>query len=135
EVLRLKQAFDSGKLQSLAPGEAKVTLLLEDGTTYSHPGKLLFTDISVDSTTGMITLRAEFSNSDHLLLPGMFARGRLEQALNAQAIKAPQRGVILGPGGTATVMAVTQDNKVESRPIKISSAIGDQWIVSSGLEA
>ncbi len=135
EVLRLKQAFEGGKLKSVAPGQAKVTLLLEDGTTYPLPGKLLFSGISVEATTGMITLRAEFPNPDDLLLPGMFARGQLEQAVDSKAIKAPQRGVTLGPSGTATAMVVTQDNKVESRPIRISSAIGDQWVVSSGLQA
>jgi membrane fusion protein (multidrug efflux system) len=135
EVLRLKQAFESGKLQSVADGEAKVTLLLEDGTTYPLPGKLLFSGLSVEPTTGMITLRAEFPNPDHLLLPGMFVRVRLEQGVQAQAITAPQRGVVLGPNGTATAMLVTKDNKVEAGPIKISTAIGDQWMVTSGLEA
>lgn len=135
EVLRLKQAFDSGKLQSTSSSEAKVTLLLEDGTTYPLPGKLLFSGISVDPMTGMITLRAEFPNPDHLLLPGMFARAKLEQAVDTQAITAPQRGVALGPNGTASVLVVNADNKVEARPIKISSATGDQWIVASGLQA
>ena len=81
DVLRLRRSFDGGQLQKVAPDEAKVTLLLDDGTTYQTPGKLLFTDITVDPTTGMITLRAEFPNPDHILLPGMFARVQLEQAL------------------------------------------------------
>ena len=134
DMLRLKQAFESGKLQSINPGEAKITLLLEDGTTYALPGKLLFSGISVDPTTGMINLRAEFPNPDHVLLPGMFARGRLEQAMDAKAITAPQRGVALGANGTATVMVVGADNKVEARPVKIGSAVGDQWVISSGLQ-
>ena len=90
--------------------------------------------MSVDPSSGMVTLRAEFPNPDHILLPGMFARVRLEQAINSTALAVPQRGVALGPDGTATVMLVTDDNKVEARTIKISSATGDQWIVKEGLK-
>ena len=84
ELLRLRRELDSGALKSAAPGEAKVTLLLDDGTTYPQPGKLLFSDVTVDPSSGMVTLRAEFPNPDHLLLPGMFARGVLEQAVDCQ---------------------------------------------------
>ena len=84
ELLRLQRELDSGALKSAAPGEAKVTLLLDDGTTYPQPGKLLFSDVTVDPSSGMVTLRAEFPNPDHLLLPGMFARGVLEQAVDSQ---------------------------------------------------
>ena len=135
EGLKLRQAFAAGKLKSVAPGEAKLTLLLEDGTVYPHEGKLLFSDVTVDPTTGMVTLRAEFPNPDDLLLPGMFARARLEQAVDQQAIAVPQRGVTYGADGNPTVMAVTPDNKVEVVPITVSSAVGDQWIVTSGLKA
>lgn len=134
EVLRLRRAFDEGKLKILNAGEAKVNLELEDGTTYQHPGKLLFTDPTVDPTTGMVTMRAEFPNPDHLLLPGMFGRGKLEQAVADEAITVPQRGVTLGPNGSASVMVVA-DDKVQIRPIKISSAVGDKWIVTEGLKA
>ena len=133
EVLRLKQALDSGKLQSIAPDEAKVTLVLENGTTYSQTGKLLFSGISVDPTTGMITLRSAFPNPDHVLLPGMFARVRLEQAVNANAITAPQRGVMLAANGSANVMVVNAENKVEMRPVKVGSAFADQWMITEGL--
>ena len=134
EGLRLRRAFEEGKLKSIAPGEAKVTLLLEDGTTYSHPGKLLFSDITVDPTTGMVMLRAEFPNPDHLLLPGMFARARLEQAMDNKAIAVPQRGVSYGPDGKPSVLLVTPDNKVKSQPVTVSSSVGNQWIISSGLK-
>jgi membrane fusion protein (multidrug efflux system) len=134
EGLKLRQEFASGKLKSIAPGEVKVTLLLEDGTTYPHEGKLLFSDITVDPTTGMITLRAEFPNPDDLLLPGMFARARLEQAVDANAIEVPQRGVVYGADGKPTVSVVTPDNKVEVRPVTVSSAVGDKWIVTDGLK-
>jgi membrane fusion protein (multidrug efflux system) len=133
EVLRLRRAFDEGKLKSATPGEAKVNLELEDGSTYQHSGKLLFTDTTVDPTTGMVTMRAEFPNPEHLLLPGMFGRGKLEQAVADKAITVPQRGVVLGPGGTATAMVVA-DGKVEARQVKLTSAVGDKWIVSEGLK-
>ncbi|MGD0350559.1 MAG: efflux RND transporter periplasmic adaptor subunit [Verrucomicrobiota bacterium] len=135
EVLRLRRELENGALKSIAPGEAKVTLLLDDGTTYQHPGKLLFSDVTVDPSSGMITLRAEFPNPDHLLLPGMFARGLLEQAVDAQAITVIQRGVSIGANGIATAMVVGADGKVESRVIKIGSAVGNKWVVTEGLKA
>jgi membrane fusion protein (multidrug efflux system) len=134
EVLRLRRALEQGKLKSLAPGEAKVTLLLEDGTIYPHPGKLLFSDITVDLTTGMITLRALAPNPEHLLLPGMFARGRLEQAVDSAALTVPQRAVMRGPDGSATVLVVNATNTVEVRVIQAEATRGDKWIVSNGLK-
>jgi membrane fusion protein (multidrug efflux system) len=135
ELLRLRRELDSGALKSAAPGEAKVTLLLDDGTTYAQPGKLLFSDVTVDPSSGMVTLRAEFPNPDHLLLPGMFARGRLEQAVNSQAITVLQRGVSVGANGVASVMVVGATNNVEPRVIKIGQAVGNKWIVTDGLKA
>ncbi len=135
EVLQLRHELENGALKSVAPGEAKVTLLLDDGTTYQHPGKLLFSDITVDPTSGMVTLRAEFPNPDHLLLPGMFARGVLEQAVDAQAITVPQRGVSIGPNGNATALVVGADGKVAARVIKIGQAVGNKWVVTDGLKA
>jgi membrane fusion protein (multidrug efflux system) len=135
EGLRLRREFENGQLKSIAPGEAKITLLLEDGTTYPLAGKLLFSDITVDPTTGMITLRAEFPNPEDLLLPGMFARAQLEQAMDSQAITVPQRGVAYGADGKPTVMVVTPDDKVEVRPVTVSSAVGNKWIVTSGLKS
>jgi membrane fusion protein (multidrug efflux system) len=135
ELLRLRRELQSGVLKTVAPGEAKVTLLLDDGTTYSEPGKLLFSDVTVDPTSGMVTLRAEFPNPDDLLLPGMFARGVLEQAVDTKAITVPQRGVSVGAGGVASVMVVGADNKVEARMVKLGQAIGNNWIVTDGLKA
>jgi len=109
--------------------------LLDDGTTYAHPGKLLFSDVSVDPSSGMVQLRAEFPNPDHLLLPGMFARGVLEQAVDSQAITVLQRGVNVGPNGVATAMVVGPDNKVQLQTLQIGQAIGTKWVVTSGLKA
>ena len=133
DVLRLRKQLAEGRLKSVEPGTAKITLLLEDGSTYAHEGRLLFSDITVDPTTGMITLRAEFPNPDDLLLPGMFARGQLEQAVNSEAIAVPQQAVAHGADGGATVLVVTPENKVEVRPIKTDTAVGDKWIVTGGL--
>jgi membrane fusion protein (multidrug efflux system) len=135
EVLRLRRELENGTLKSVAPGEAKVTLLLEDGTTYPHPGKLLFSDVTVDPSSGMITLRAEIPNPDHLLLPGLFARGVLEQAVDSKAVTVLQRGVSVGANGIATAMVVGADGKVEARVIKIGQAMGNKWIVTDGLKA
>jgi len=135
EVLRLRRELENGTLKSVAPGEAKVTLLLDDGTAYSQPGKLLFSDVTVDPGSGMITLRAEVSNPDHLLLPGMFARGVLEQAVDTRAITVPQRSVSIGADGVATVLVVGVDGKVALRVVKIGQAVGNKWVVTGGLKA
>ena len=135
ELLRLQRDMEKSALKTAAPGEAKVTLLLDDGSTYSQPGKLLFSDVTVDPTSGMVTLRAEFPNSSHLLLPGMFARGVLEQAVDAQALTVPQRGVNVGAGGIASVMVVGADSKVGARVVKLGQAVGNKWIISDGLKA
>ncbi len=135
EVLKLRRALENGQLETVAPDEAKITLLLGDGTTYPHEGKLLFSDVTVDPTTGMVTLRAEFPNPDDWLLPGMFARARLAQAVDARAIAVPQRGVVYGADGEPTVTVVTPDNQAEIRPVTVSSAAGNNWIVTSGLKA
>jgi membrane fusion protein (multidrug efflux system) len=134
DVLRLRKQLADGQFKSIEPGAAKLTLVLEDGSIYPHLGKLLFSDITVDPTTGMITLRAEFPNPDDLLLPGMFARGQLEQAVNSDAIAISQRAVSHGADGSASVLVVTADDKVEIRPIKTDAAVGDKWIVTSGLK-
>jgi membrane fusion protein, multidrug efflux system len=134
EVLKLRQQLQAGQLQSLSGGEPKVSLELPDGTAYSQDGKLLFTDISVDPSSGMITLRAEFPNPDGFLLPGMFAVGKLEQAVAPQTILVPQQSVVIEPNGSASVMLVTADNKVQPQPIQIGDAVGTDWIVQSGLK-
>jgi membrane fusion protein (multidrug efflux system) len=112
EVLRLKRALEKGSLERAGEGAARVTLILEDGTTYAHAGKLLFTDISVDPTTGMITLRAEFPNPENILMPGMFARARIVEGVNANALTIPQRTVTRGAAGASTVLFVDNQNKV-----------------------
>jgi len=135
EVLRMKRAMEAGAIQRVGPGEAKVTLILEDGTTYSHAGKLLFSDIAVDPTTAMITLRAEFPNPENHLLAGMFARAQLVEGVKTNAVTIPQRTIGRGAAGTSTVLVVNNENKVELRNIEIDRAIGNKVVVAKGLKA
>lgn len=134
EVLRLQRAMASGQLQSAGKGQAKVTLVTEDGKTYAQSGKLLFSDLSVDESSGAITLRAEFPNPERLLLPGMYVRAKLEQAVSEDTITVPQQAVQRTAQG-ATVMLVGADEKVVVRPVKADTAQGNAWIVSEGLKA
>jgi membrane fusion protein (multidrug efflux system) len=135
EMLKLRRVLETGKLQSISSNEVKVVLLLEDGTIYAHTGRLLFSDVSVDETTGSVTLRAEFPNAERLLLPGMFVRGQIEMAVDSQAITVPQRAVSRDANSRASVWLVNSQNQVESRAIQANSVSGDKWIVSSGLKA
>lgn len=130
EVLRLKRALDSGQLKSVG-GQAEVTLLMEDGSEYPQKGKLLFTDLAVNPDTGSINLRAEFANTNGLLLPGMYVRVRLEQAINNNAITVPQRALQRGPQGA--FVFILENGKVAVRPVEVSSAQADVWVVSRGL--
>src|SRR5437764_442815 len=134
EVLRLKRALEAGSLQNVSQGQPSVTLILEDGTIYSHPGKLLFSDIAVDPTTGMITLRAEMPNPENLLLPGMFARAQIVLGIQPNALTIPQRTVTRGGSGAATVLVVNDQNKVELRSIEIDRSVGTKVVVAKGLK-
>lgn len=132
EGLRLRKAIASGKLK---PDSAPVSLVLEDGSTYSEPGKLLFSDVTVDATTGSVTLRSVFPNASGELLPGMFVRAKLSEGTNDAAILVPQNLVTRASDGSSSVLIVNAQNKVESRAVTADTAYGDQWIVSNGLQA
>lgn len=134
ELLRLKQAMAEGRLKSVGKDKARITLIAEDGRPYPHEGKLLFSDLTVDESTGVITLRAEFPNPDRFLLPGMYARARLEQAVNEQAIMVPQQAVTRSPDGAA-VLLVGADGKVASQSVQTGAVQGDKWIITQGLKA
>jgi membrane fusion protein (multidrug efflux system) len=130
ELLKLRQALQSGKVKR-AGSEAAVTLLLEDGSEYPKKGQLLFSDLAVDPATGSVSLRARFPNPGRDLLPGMYVRVRLAQAVADNAITVPQRSLQRGPQG-AFVMVV-KEGKVAVQPVQVGAAQGDQWIVESGL--
>ena len=133
ELLRLRRALDSGRL-SRANGEAKVELLLDDGTPYGQPGTLKFSEAFVDPGTGSVTLRTVFPNPQLLLLPGMFVRAVLTEGVIEQGILVPQRAVSRTAAGQAIVMLAAADDTVEPRTITAERTIGDQWLVSAGLQ-
>jgi len=135
ELLRLKRSLASGLLRSDGEAKAKVRLLLEDGSAYPLPGTLKFSEVTVDQSTGSITLRAIFPNPKQTLLPGMFVRAILEEGVDEHAILVPQRGVTRNPDGSAMVMVVGSEEKVEPRAIKVVRTVGDNWLVSEGLKA
>ena len=133
-MLQLRRALASGKLQrSGEPRRRAIRVVLDDGSEYPQPGKLLFTDLTVDPTSGQVTLRAELPNPERLLLPGMYVRVRLQQAEMAGGILLPQQAVTRGGTGD-TVIVVGADNKPAQRQIKIASAQGNQWLVTDGLQ-
>ncbi|EEM1208875.1 multidrug efflux RND transporter periplasmic adaptor subunit AcrA [Salmonella enterica] len=134
DFLRLKQELANGSLKQ-ENGKAKVDLVTSDGIKFPQSGTLEFSDVTVDQTTGSITLRAIFPNPDHTLLPGMFVRARLQEGTKPTALLVPQQGVTRTPRGDATVLVVGADNKVENRQIVASQAIGDKWLVTDGLKA
>lgn len=133
QLMQLRAAFDSGKIKQVAPNEARVSLLLDDGSQYPLTGRLLFSDVTVDQSTGQVTLRAEFPNPKSVLLPGMYVRVRVEQGIDEAAITVPQQAVQRGANGDAGVYVVGADNKVETRPIQTGAAVGDRWVVTKGL--
>jgi membrane fusion protein, multidrug efflux system len=134
DVLRLRKAVASGQYKRSGGDGASVRILLEDGSDYGTPGRLLFSDLTVDATTGQITLRAEVPNTAGLLLPGMYVRVRLEEAQAEAGIVVPQQSVTRGTSGD-TVMVVGADGKVAPRPVKVGSSINGQWVVLDGLKA
>lgn len=135
DVLKLRRAMQEGKfMRADGSGAASVRLVLEDGTEYPTPGKLLFTDLTVDQTTGQVTLRAEIPNPKGDLLPGLYVRVRIEQAQVENAITLPQQAVTRSQKGD-TVTVVDAEGKMSQRTVKISAAKDNQWVVLEGLKA
>jgi membrane fusion protein (multidrug efflux system) len=134
-LLDLRRALAQGKLHQVGASQAATRLVLEDGTPYELPGKLQFTEVTVDSGTGSVTLRAVYPNPQSTLLPGMFVRERLEEGVNEQGLLVPQRALTHNQRGEATVTVVGPDNKASTRIVKTERAIGDQWLVSEGVAA
>jgi membrane fusion protein (multidrug efflux system) len=132
--LKLRAQLGAGTLQK-APPEVPVKLKLGDGSMYGSDGKLEFTEVAVDEATGTVTLRAKFPNPDGTLLPGMYVRAILDQAVDQAAILAPQQGVTRDAKGNATALVVGAGDKVEPRTLVADRAIGDRWLVTSGLAA
>jgi membrane fusion protein (multidrug efflux system) len=134
DVLRLRAAIASGALQSAGAADAAlVRIVLDDGSVYPVPGKLLFTDLSVDPTSGQITLRAEVPNPKGVLLPGMYVRAQLQQAAVSGAMLLPQQAVQRSAQGDS-VKVVGADGMVETRTVKVGSGKNGQWVVLDGLK-
>lgn len=130
DVLKLRQALASGEFSQNSG--ADVSVVLEDGSEYAHKGRMLFSDISVDPGTGSVSLRAEIPNPDQLLLPGMYVRVRVEQAVDSNAITVPQRALQRGPQGSYVMLV--KEGKVAVQPVEVDMAQGDVWRVKSGLK-
>jgi membrane fusion protein, multidrug efflux system len=133
EVLELKRKLASGQLKNGGADAAKVRLLLEAGEPYAHQGTFSFSDVSVDQSTGSIVLRTVFPNPEQLLLPGMFVRAQVAEGVAEQTILVPQQGVGRNPKGEAVALVVDGNGTVEQRKLTVDRALGDQWLVSTGL--
>ena len=134
-LLRLKRELAAGELEQSGDNQAQVHLVLEDGSAYQLPGRMQFAEVSVDETTGSVTLRALFPNPDKVLLPGMFVREQIVEGRRTEALLVPQLAVTHNQKGEPTALIVGADNKVQLRPIVTDRAVGDMWLVSSGLKA
>lgn len=134
DLIRLRKALQAGALAD-GKSEAKVNLIMDDGTPYAHDGKLLFSEAAVDETTGQVTLRGEFPNPDGDLLPGMYVRVLVEQGVEKNAIAVPTQAVQRDTSGNAQVYIVKDDNTAELRTVSAGTVLGDQWIIRGGLKA
>lgn len=133
QLLDLREAMQAGGVR--ASRGAPVRLILPNGKTYAREGRLQFSEVTVDPTSGAVTLRADFPNPDGLLLPGMFVRAQLTEGVRSNAVLAPQRGITRDQRGRAVALVVGKGNRVEQRMVTIDRPIGPDWIVSSGLRA
>ena len=133
DLLRLKSRLKDGRLKQNGTDQNKVKLILEDGTPYPLEGTLQFSDVTVDPTTGSVILRAVFPNPEGVLLPGMFVRAVIKEGVNEQAILIPQQGVSRDPKGNPFALIVDAESKAGLRMLTLDRAIGDKWLVSSGL--
>jgi membrane fusion protein (multidrug efflux system) len=134
EVLRLKEALASGRLQRTAQGAAKLTVVLGDGRIHPHPGALQFSDVSVNPTTGTVTLRGTVPNPTIDLLPGMFVRARLEEGTDPAAVLIPQSAISRNAKGDPTALVVGEGNIVAVRILQTSRTVGNRWLVTGGLK-
>ena len=132
EIMKLRQAMASGNI-TLVDGQPEVTIMMEDGTEYEHKGRLLFTDVTVDETTGQMSLRAEVPNPDNLLLPGMYVRVKVPQAQIGNATLVPQQAVTRSNQGDIVLIA-NPDGSYAPRPVKIARSQGNYWVVTEGLK-
>ncbi len=134
EWLSFKREVEAGRVQARGSG-TPAKIVLQDGSEYSHEGKLQFADVTVDPSTGNLMLRVVVPNPDGLLMPGMYVRAVVNEGVLPNGVLAPQQGVTRDPKGAATALVVDKDNKVELRNVRVSRTVGDQWLVEDGLAA
>jgi membrane fusion protein (multidrug efflux system) len=134
QLLALKRAIAGGQLTGAGPQSAKVKLLLQDGTPYPVDGTLKFSEVTVDQTTGSVTLRAVFPNPNKMLLPGLYVRAVIVEGTQPNGVLAPQQAVSRNEKGQATAFVVDAQNKAEQRILKTGQAVGDAWLVIDGLK-
>jgi membrane fusion protein (multidrug efflux system) len=135
ELNELRRSLRSGQLQQLGQDQAKATLIQDDGSLYSLPGKLLFSDITVDPGTGQIILRSEFPNPDLDLLPGSFVRVRLEQAIDQRGISVPQRAIVRNSAGLPQVLLIDDELRVSLKTVQLGAVNQHRWVVTDGLKS
>ncbi len=133
ELLYLQRRLQDGRLQNQGADRNKVKLILEDNSAYTSAGELQFRDVTVDPTTGSVILRVVFANPQSMLLPGMFVRAVINEGVKEQAILVPQQVVSRDPKGNPLALIVTAENKVQLRRLTIDRALGNKWLVASGL--
>ncbi len=133
EAMKLKRAMEAGQLKGAGEGAAEVRVVLDDGSEYARPGKLLFSDLTVDASTGQVTLRAEVPNPGGALLPGLYVRVRLQQAVAGDAIALPQQAVARSAQGDS-VKVVGANGQIEQRPVKVGGQQGNRWVITDGLK-
>lgn len=133
KLLGLQQALESGRLQKTGENQAEVSLTLDDGSAYPIPGTLKFSEVSVDPTTGSVTLRAEFPNPNRKLLPGMFVHALLKEGVQQAAILVPQQAISRDTRGVPSVWVVKADNTVEAREVQPLRTVGNAWLISKGV--
>jgi membrane fusion protein, multidrug efflux system len=133
DLLRLRRDLAAGRLKGAGPNQARVRLRFEDGSAYPLAGRLQFSEVTVDEATGAVTLRAVFPNPKHDLLPGMYVRALVEEGLSDNAVLVPQQGVSRDSRGQATALVLNADGVVEQRTLQTARAVGDRWLVSTGL--
>ena len=134
DLIRIRRDIASGALKTDADGNARVVLKYDDGTTYAHEGRLTFTDVTVNETTGTVNLRAVFPNPDKVLLPGLYVRAQLIEGIRPDSIVLPMQCVMRDAKGNASVYVVGEGNKIEARPVVASRTIDTNWLIDSGLK-
>lgn len=135
ELNQMRRALANGDLEAAGPEAAKVRLVLDNGEIYPYTGKLLFSETTVDPTTGQVTLRGEFPNPQGEMLPGMYVRVQIVQGIDPDALAVPQQSVRRNDAGDSEVYVVRDDNRAVALPVNLGRAVGDHWLVEKGLKA